>query len=55
MSTLLDIKKEIIEIKKELTELRKNGNNSKGKDKETDEKYLNVRIMLYFILYKYKN
>ena len=55
MNTLLEIKKDITGIKKEISEIHKSVDNSKEKNKEVEESYLNVRIMLYFIfLYVYK-
>ena len=54
MNTLLEIKKDITEIKKEISEIRKRVDNSKEKDKEMEELYLNVKILLYFtFLYIY--
>ena len=49
MNTLLEIKKDITELKKEVSEIHKSVNNSKEKNKEAEESYLKVRILLYFI------
>lgn len=55
MNTLLEIKKDITEMKKEISEIHKSLDNSKEKNNEAEELYLNVRIMLYLIfLYVYK-
>jgi hypothetical protein len=56
MNTLLEIKKDITELKKEVSEIHKSVNNSREKNKEAEESYLNVRILIYFIfLYINKN
>ena len=55
MNTLLEMKKDITEIKKEVSEIRKRVDNSKEKNKEAEELYLTVRILLYFIFYIYIN
>ena len=55
MNTLLEIKKDITELKKEVSEIHESVNNSKGKNREAEELYLNVRILLYLIFYIYIN
>lgn len=53
MNTLLEIKKDVTEIKKEVSEIHESVNNSKEKNKEAEELFFNVRIMLYYIFYIY--
>ena len=55
INTLLEIKKDITEIKKEISEIRKRVDNSKEKDKEAEDLYLTVRILLYFLFFIYIN
>ncbi len=55
MNTLLEIKKDISEMKKEISKIHESVNNSKEKNKEVEDLYLTVRILVYFIfLYIYK-